>query len=61
MADCWGIILKRNHKNCKTINAAVGVDKDLILVNYDDFDKDGTTDDATNRVVTVDALNEGGL
>jgi hypothetical protein len=31
------------------------------LVNYDDFDKDGTTDDATNRVVTVDALNEGGL
>jgi len=61
MADCWGIILKGIAKIVKQFNAAVGVDKDLILVNYDDFDKDGTTDDATNRVVTVDALNEGGL
>ncbi len=60
MADCDGKILSGITKNCKTINAAVGVDKDLILVNYDDFDKEGTLDDA-NRIVTVDAPNEGGL
>lgn len=61
MADCGGKIIKGIVKDCKTINAAVGVDKDLILVNYDDFDKIATIDDAANRVVTVDAPNEGGL
>ena len=28
--------------NCNTINAAIGSDKDLILVNYKDFDKAAT-------------------
>ena len=42
MADCDGIISSGVEKDCSTINAAVGVDKDLILVNYDDFDKELT-------------------
>ena len=39
MAICDGIIASGITKDCATINAAVGVDKDLILVNYEDFDK----------------------
>ena len=45
-------------KNCASINAAVGVDKDLTLVNYEDFDLALTLaareGDNTNN-------NEGGL
>lgn len=39
MADCTGLIVAGIALNCSDINAAVGVDKDLILVNYDDFDR----------------------
>lgn len=39
MAICDGIIAAGIARDCSTINAAVGVDKDLILVNYDEFDK----------------------
>ena len=42
MADCDGLISDGIERDCKTVNAAVGVDKDLILVNYEDFDKDAT-------------------
>jgi len=39
MAICDGLIAAGIARDCDTVNAAVGVDKDLILVNYDDFDK----------------------
>ena len=42
MADCDGFITGGIEKNCASINAPVGVEKDLILVNYDDFDRIAT-------------------
>lgn len=58
--SCYSSIDAGIQKDCDTINAAVGVDKDLILVNYDDFDKASTylpanieADDTNN--------NEGGF
>ena len=35
---CINRILSGITRDCETINAAVGVDKDLILVNIEDFD-----------------------
>lgn len=46
MADCEGLITSGIEKNCKTINAPVGVDKDLILVNYEDLDRSLTLDES---------------
>ena len=58
MSLCDGLIAAGITRDCATVNAAVGVDKDLILVNYDDFDKALSIatreSDATNN-------NEGGL
>ena len=58
MALCDGLISAGIARDCNAVNAAVGVDKDLILVNYDDFDRSlslATREaDATNN-------NEGGL
>lgn len=42
MADCDGLIVGGIEKDCATINAPVGVEKDLILVNYVDFDRIAT-------------------
>lgn len=58
MADCSDVITSGILKDCASINAAVGVDKDLIIVNYDDFDRDLSlltreADDLNN--------NQGGL
>ncbi len=39
---CEGLINAGVGRDCIAVNAAVGVDKDLVLVNYDDFDKDLT-------------------
>lgn len=39
MDNCDGLITGGIARNCETVNAPVGVDKDLILVNYDDFDR----------------------
>lgn len=57
MADCDGTITSGIAKDCDTINAPVGVDKDLILVNYDDFDRTATllpanieADDTNNNI-----------
>lgn len=44
MADCASLITAGILLDCDTINAAVGVDKDLILVNYEDFDAAATKD-----------------
>ena len=40
MADCTQVITAGITLNCDDINAAVGVEKDLILVNYADFNKE---------------------
>ncbi len=58
MADCDGLISSGVEKDCKTVNAAVGVDKDLILVNYDDFDKELTfaTREADDTNKNIDGL-----
>lgn len=60
MADCSDLITAGILLDCDTINAAVGVDKDLILVNYEDFDA-AATKDAGN--IESDDLNGniGGL
>lgn len=47
-------------RDCLTINASVGVDKDLILVNYDDVDVTGTKE-AANIEADDTNLNIGGL
>lgn len=58
--SCFDTIAAGIAKDCNSINAAVGVDKDLILVNYEEFDRTATLDagnieaDATNN-------NEDGL
>lgn len=40
--SCITGILSGIAKDCSTVNAAIGVEKDLILVNYKDFDKKKT-------------------
>ena len=49
--SCTTVIVSGIDRDCATINAAIGVEKDLILVNYDDFDKKKTLD-STNRETT---------
>lgn len=44
MADCDGLITSGIERDCTTVNAPVGVEKDLILVNYADFDREATLD-----------------
>jgi len=54
--NCTGLITAGIAKNCPNVNAAIGVEKDLILVNYADFDFTATnlvgnveTDDTNNN------------
>ena len=61
MADnCTNLITAGVPKDCPTINAVIGVDKDLILVNYDDFDL-AATNLVANREIDDTNSNEGGL
>lgn len=60
MADCTPLITSGILKNCDTVNAAIGQDKDLILVNYDEFDR-ALTLLIANREVADTNNNEGGL
>lgn len=60
MADCNELITSGIEKDCLTVSAAIGVDKDLILVNYEDFDKLATIN-AANRESDNSNNNEGGL
>jgi len=46
--------------SCSDIFDPIGVDKDLILVNYDEFDYDGTVD-VSNREADDTNNNQGGL
>lgn len=57
MPDCNELLTSGIEKDCNAINAAVGVDRDLILVNYDDFDYAATiaagnreADDSNNNL-----------
>ncbi len=61
MADnCTSVITAGITKDCPLINAPIGADKDLILVNYADFDL-ASTIDVANREATDTNDNEGGL
>ena len=60
MADCIPLITSGIPKDCDTINAAIGQDKDLILVNYDEFDR-ALTLIIGNREADDTNKNEGGL
>lgn len=55
MADCDGLITSGIERDCNTVNAPVGVDKDLILVNYEDFDRTATLD--ANNIESDDSNN----
>lgn len=57
---CINTILSGIARDCDTVNAAVGVDKDLILVNYDDFNLKETML-TSNRETTDADDNMGGL
>lgn|SRR5690554_6774401 len=58
--NCDDIIGAGIPKDCASINAPVGADKDLILVNYEDFDYAGTVD-ASNRETDDTNNNIDGL
>ena len=60
MADCNELITGGIEKDCNNISAAIGVDKDLILVNYEEFDRTATLI-AGNREADNTNNNEGGL
>ena len=57
---CNDIISAGISLDCPSVNAPIGVEKDLILVNYDEFDRVGTFDSA-NREADDTNGNEGGL
>ena len=58
--SCNTVILAGILRDCATVNGAIGAEKDLILVNYDDFDLDATIL-AANREIDDSNGNEGGL
>ena len=60
MANCNELITGGIALDCPTVNAAIGVNRDLILVNYDDFDKASTFLPA-NREADNTNNNEAGL
>ena len=59
MSDCNSLITQGIERDCDAVNAAVGVDKDLILVNYDDFDRELTlaTREANDTNDNIDGLS----
>jgi hypothetical protein len=58
--SCNKLIISGIARDCTTIDAAIGSEKDLILVNYADFDK-VLTKNIANRELTDINGNEGGL
>lgn len=60
MATCDDLIKSGIVKDCSVINAPIGVNKDLILVNFDDFDRNETLDILNFESDNVN-LNEQGL
>lgn len=60
MADCDGLIVSGIARDCVTVNAPVGVEKDLILVNYEDYDRVATLA-ASNQESDDSNNNQDGL
>lgn len=60
MADCTQLITEGITLNCDDINAPIGVDKDLLLINWDNFDREATLD-VTNFEADDTNGNEAGL
>jgi len=58
--SCNKLIAAGVPRNCDIIEAAIGLDKDLILVNYEDFDKVATKL-VGNREADDTNGNQGGL
>lgn len=61
MEECDDLITSGITLSCESINAAVGVEKDLILVNFDDFDRAATVatrelDDTNNNIGGLTAI-----
>ena len=60
MADCTSLITDGIVLNCDDINAAIGVDKDLMLINWNNFDREATL--AASNFESDDTNgNQGGL
>lgn len=61
MSICGNTLITSGiQKLCADINGAIGLDKDLILVNYDDFDRDATLIES-NREADDSNKNVDGL
>lgn len=60
MSYCDDLLTSGILKDCSNITAAIGVEKDLILVNYEQFDRMKTLL-ASNRETDNTNGNEGGL
>ena len=58
--NCTNLITSGVNLDCKALSDMIGAGKDLILVNYDDFDY-AATFDASNKCDVVGAPNEGGI
>lgn len=58
--SCDKVLLAGIVKDCATINGAIGAEKDLILVNYDDFDLTATLDELNREIADTNG-NMGGL
>ncbi len=58
--SCEKSIISGIEKDCKNFNAPIGAEKDLILINYKDFDKLATKS-PFNRQLTNDLGNKSGL
>lgn len=57
--SCITAIINGVELDCLTINAAIGSDKDLILVNYKDFDKDATLAPGNREIDDLDGNLDG--
>ena len=60
MADCTQLITSGISLNCEDINAPIGVEKDLILINWDNYDRDNTLAAANVEADDTNG-NDGGL
>lgn len=55
MADCGSLLTAGVLLNCADIDGAIGAEKDLILVNYEDYDEE-----ATQAPANIEADNTNG-
>lgn len=55
--SCYSTISDGIAINCDDVNGSIGVEKDLYLINWDDFDRDATLDESTNVETTGDNID----